>query len=216
MVSFDLDGTLADMNFEEAVWFKGIPKLYALQKRVPFRRALAEVGAEYSKLSSLDVRWYDIRYWFGRLGLEGDTSGLLRAARHEIRLFPDTLPSLRRLGRRFPLIIISNATRDFVDLKLEVDGLGGHFSRTFSGPSDFGCVKGSAGFYAKVCRRLKLRPSDIAHVGDNYEFDFLAAREAGVEAYYLRRTGKRTGGRTVRSLKQFADLLLADGKKKGK
>jgi len=207
VVSFDLDGTLADLNFEEAVWFKGIPALYAKQHGIPFKKALAEVSAEYSKVSPLEVEWYDVNYWFRRLGLKGSPRRVLSAARHNIKLYPDTLPALRRLKKKFRLAIVSNATRDFIGFKLKADGLGGYFSEVFSAPSDFGLVKGNAGVFEEACRRLMVRPAEMVHVGDQYAFDVLAARKAGVKAFLLDRRGMRKDRYVVGDLLEFCGRL---------
>jgi putative hydrolase of the HAD superfamily len=51
-------------------------------------------------------------------------------------------------------------------------------------------------------------PSQMIHVGDHYEFDFLVPQKLGMKAYYLDRNGtKPKDGFTLKNLKGFVQLL---------
>ncbi|MFH1750930.1 MAG: HAD family hydrolase, partial [Candidatus Micrarchaeota archaeon] len=143
-ISFDLDGTLADLNFEKAVWLTEIPRLFAKKNNLDFETAKKAVFSAYEYVGDRDAKWYDIKFWFSELGLEGDYNSLLEGSSHLIKLYPDTVPALERLGKGYDLVVISNATRDFIDFKLKVDDLEKYFSRVFSTTSDFNCIKGDS------------------------------------------------------------------------
>ena len=51
VVSFDLEGTLVTPDFSLAVWYGGIPSLYAARHGVSLEHAEAEVRREYEKVS---------------------------------------------------------------------------------------------------------------------------------------------------------------------
>jgi putative hydrolase of the HAD superfamily len=50
----------------------------------------------------------------------------------------------------------------------------------------------------------------MIHVGDHWEFDYLAPREAGIESYFLDRAGIRNGPEVVRDLRQFASKIQGE------
>ncbi|MFH1750425.1 MAG: HAD family hydrolase, partial [Candidatus Micrarchaeota archaeon] len=124
----------------------------------------------------------------------------------------------------YDLVVISNATRDFIDFKLKVDDLEKYFSRVFSTTSDFNCIKGDSKGYLGACNRMGIAPGGLIHIGDDYHFDYLAARNVGIDAYFLMRDGgnrekeNHSGpegkfpvekGKSVRDLEEFANIILS-------
>jgi putative hydrolase of the HAD superfamily len=61
----------------------------------------------------------------------------------------------------------------------------------FSATSDFGEVKKSNGFYARVCEIADVKPHEVVHIGDHWVFDFVNPREMGMTAYFLDRGRSR-------------------------
>ncbi|MFH0971142.1 MAG: HAD family hydrolase [Candidatus Micrarchaeota archaeon] len=209
IISFDLDGTLADLNFEKAVWMEEIPRLYAEKNRLGLTAAKNAVYSAYEFIGNKNVNWYDIKFWLRELGLDSDYRKILKNSSNLINLYPDTVPALKRLGKKYKLAVISNATREFIDFKLKVEGLGKYFSATYSTISDFHCIKGDSKGYLEACRKMGIKPEELIHIGDDYEFDYLAAKRVGIDAYYLNRGGKRiVVGKTVKNLGEFAALML--------
>ncbi|MBU1197662.1 HAD family hydrolase [Candidatus Micrarchaeota archaeon] len=209
-VSFDLDGTLADLNFETLVWRKEIPRLYAEQYGLSFNEALQFVNREFAAVGDERVEWYDIRHWFRRFKLKADPLEALRDVSHVIRLYPDTLPALEKLGKQFPLIVISNATRDFIQFKIRVDGLQAHFQHVYSLPTDFKALK-HQGFQC-VLDQLNIQPHELVHVGDHWEFDYQIPRKVGVHAFYLDRKKEKKGEHVLFTLEEFASRVLSASK----
>ena len=54
---------------------------------------------------------------------------------------------------------------------------------------------------------MGVEPEEVAHVGDSWDFDYIAAREAGIRAFYLDRNGKAEGQDVVRDLGEFEARL---------
>jgi putative hydrolase of the HAD superfamily len=127
---------------------------------------------------------------------------------HKIDIYPDVNDILDGLKGRLPIILTSNAGREFIDVEMEATGLGRYFDRIFSATSDFGEVKKTAGFYQRICQILGTRPQEMVHVGDHYEFDYLVPRSLGIHAFYLDRSGEKNGDFVLRDLRELEERFL--------
>jgi HAD superfamily hydrolase (TIGR01549 family) len=208
VISFDADGTLVTPDFSQAVWYEGVPTLYANKNGISFEEAKAFIEREYRVVGDLRVEWYDIKYWLQRFGLgppEADHERMLENYRHRVSCYPEVTQALSSLSKDYTLIVISCSTRDFLPYLL--DGIEGYFTRVFSTVSDYGQVKTSE-FYLEVCREMGISPQEMAHVGDLWEQDFLAAKEAGLKAFHLDRKNERKDGRSLASLAELEKRLL--------
>jgi HAD superfamily hydrolase (TIGR01549 family) len=194
-----MDGTLVDPEFTDWVWLHGIPKLYAQKRGFSFDEAKALVVEEYQKVGEGAIEWYDIKYWFRLFQLDQTWEILMEHYADKISAYQDARQILERLKERYPIVLASNAGREFIDIEMEVTGLGRYFDRIFSATSDFRVVKKTIQFYQQVCEILKAEPEEIVHVGDHYEFDYLVPRSLGIQAFYL-----------DRSVKQSEDSVLSD------
>jgi len=205
VVSFDADGTLVTPDFSQAVWYEGVPALYARKNGISFQEAKAFIEREYQVVGDCRVEWYDIKYWLKRFGLSSRLAGhqqLLEDFRHTISCYPDVKQALSSLRKNYTLIVISCSTREFLPYLL--DGIEGYFARVFSSVSDYSQIK-TPEFFLEVCRQMGVSPQEMAHVGDLWEQDFLVPMEAGIRAFHLDRRGERKDGRSLRSL---ADLEI--------
>ena len=208
IISFDMDGTLVDPDFTDWVWGHGIPTLYAVKTGVSFEEAKAFVVTEYLKVGEGAIEWYDIKYWFQFFQLELSWKSLMERYKDKIKIYPDVNHNLGRLKERFPLVLTSNAGREFIDIEMEATGLRSYFDRIFSATSDFGEVKKTVGFYERICEILGTQPQDIVHVGDHYEFDYLVPQSLGIRAFYLDRSGEKRGEFVITDLGCLEEKLL--------
>ena len=207
VVSFDADGTLVTPDFSQAVWFEGIPSLYARRNGISFQEAKAFIEKEYQVVGDHRIEWYDIKYWLQRFGLGPPLAShqqILEDYRHRVSCYPEVTQALSSLSKDYTLIVVSCSTRDFLPYLL--DGIEGYFARIFSTVSDYGQVK-TPGFYLEVSRQMHVSPEEMAHVGDLWEQDYLAAKEAGLKAFHLDRRGERKDGSSLRSLADLGDRL---------
>ncbi len=217
LVSFDLDSTLVDPAYTTSVWEAGIPRLYAKKHGIGLPEAVSIVKAEYERIGDSALEWYDIAYWFEYLGLPGRWEDLLEEHRGKIRPFPEVKEVLEDLVQHHELIVTSNAAREFVEVELREAGIEGYFTSVFSATSDFGQVKKTPRFYRQICGIMQRKPVNVIHVGDHYEFDYLAPKGLGIEAYYLDRDGKRPAHRfAVKDLRDFAALIKGPHKRRGR
>jgi HAD superfamily hydrolase (TIGR01549 family) len=215
IISFDMDGTLVDPEFTDWVWSHGIPTLYAKKVGMPFEEAKAFVVNEYLKVGEGAIEWYDIKYWFQWFQLEQSWSMLMKQYADKINIYPDVNSVLERLKDGFRMVLTSNAGREFIDVEMEVTGLGRYFERIFSATSDFREVKKTKGFYQRICQILGTRPQEIVHVGDHYEFDYVVPRSLGIHAFYLDRSGGRNGEFIIPDLRDLEKKLPEEGEQSG-
>lgn len=186
VISFDIEGTVVTPDFSMAVWYEGIPALYAEKNGIGFQEAKARVAEEYVKIGPLRVEWYDINYWFERFQLS-DYRQLLENYKHRVSYYHDTTQILSSLAAAYTVIAVTSSTKEFLPyLLLEINQ---HFSRIFSSISDYGQLK-TPSFYHTVCREMNVLPGEIVHIGDNREFDFIIPRQIGINALHLDREGK--------------------------
>jgi FMN phosphatase YigB (HAD superfamily) len=207
IISFDMDGTLVDPEFTDWVWLHGIPTLYAEKVGLPFEEAKHFVVEEYLKVGEGAIEWYDIKYWFEFFRLAQNWKDLMERYVDKINIYPDSNDLLDRLRDRFPLVLTSNAGREFIDVEMEATGLRKYFKQIFSATSDFRMVKKTIDFYRRICEILKAEPQEIIHVGDHYEFDYLVPQSLGIYAYYLDRSGERKGDFVLSDLRDLEKKL---------
>ncbi|MFQ5710403.1 MAG: HAD family hydrolase [Candidatus Geothermarchaeales archaeon] len=208
VVSFDLDGTLIDDEFVDSVWYNGIPGLYAEKEGTSLDEAQRLVKNEYDKVGMERLEWYDVKYWLRRFGLNEDWKTLLNRFKSEIKLYPEVPTVLKKLRLKgYELVIITNSPREFLDIELEGTGIRGYFKHIFSSTSDFNQVKKTTDFYAQISHILQVSPRQIAHVGDNWTFDYIIPQRIGIKSFYLDRKKQRTGEFVVRDLNEFANRL---------
>jgi FMN phosphatase YigB (HAD superfamily) len=207
VISFDADGTLVTPDFSQAVWYEGVPALYARKHGISLQKAKAYIEKEYQVVGDRRIEWYDIKYWLQRFGLCPPLEShkqLLEDYRHRVSSYPEVAQALSSLGKDYTLIVVSCSTREFLPYIL--DGMEKYFARVFSTVSDYGQIK-SPGLFAEVCRQMGVSPEEMAHVGDLWEQDFLVPSEAGVKAFHLDRRGEREDSNSLESLEDLEKRL---------
>ena len=215
IISFDLDGTLVDKRFDDEMWFKKVPKLYAAKHGIPFKQAYRECRAAYDSVGNYRIDWYRICYWLNRFGIPRSRKKIMHEMRHLAKPYADAAPVLRSLKRKgYAVVVVSNAAPCFLEFKLDAAGLRNLVAKCFSVSGHFGTVRKSKRVYARLCRTLRCRPNEIVHVGDYRDFDFDQPRAAGITACLLNR-GRKHKPRSakekfffVRNLNEFEKKIL--------
>ncbi|MDD5093733.1 MAG: HAD family hydrolase [Dehalococcoidia bacterium] len=205
-LSFDLTGTLATFSFCDAVWFQGIPRLYAAKNGMGFDEAKEYLLRAYDEVGDHAVEWYDIKYWFSRFDLGTGWTELIEEFIPNIEFYPETHAILERFSQTHELVLITNAAREFMEI--ETASIQKYFSRIISSVSDFGEVKKTPEFYARVCQSVGEDPSGWIHVGDHWQFDYMAPRGAGITTFYLDRQKEQAGDFIIHSLSELESKLL--------
>jgi HAD superfamily hydrolase (TIGR01549 family) len=205
VISLDMDGTLVKSRFVDKVWMEGMPMLYAEKTGLDFPAAKEYVVGEYMKIGSDKLEWYDLLYWIERFGLKVGKDELLQMYEDEIETYPEVQEVLDLLSEDYDLVVTSNAAREFIDI--ELDGLADYFRETFSATSDFREVKKSPLIYGTVCAHMGVKPIEVLHIGDHYNYDYESPLEAGLDALFLDRKGERSGREVVGDLREAVELI---------
>ena len=174
---------------------------------IPAMRALrAEVAAERTDLAHdfTAQRYLTMQRAFAACGI--DEAPLDRlwdiyfSARNSVELYPDSLPALKRIAGRWPVVSLTNGNAD-----LERIGIRAHFAHHVCA-RDTGAAKPDPRIFNVAAERLGLAPSEILHVGDDPELDVVGARDAGLRTAWINRAGHPGPG----ALGQAPDLDLRD------
>ena len=205
IISFDLDGTIITSDYADHVWLEGLPKLYAKEKNISYKKAKNLLTTAYDTMGDHSPEWYDLSYWFTRYHLTTHWTQLLQQYTNYITPHQDALTTIQQLTPHYPLIITSNAKREFIEIELQHTNLKKYFIKTFSSLSDFNQVKKNSQVYQQICDNLHIQPHDLIHVGDHYEHDYISPKKIGVQSYYLDRT--QTHQKNSNHLSNLHELL---------
>jgi putative hydrolase of the HAD superfamily len=204
IISFDVEGTLVTTDFSYAIWFEAIPKHYADRHSIPVEQAKKVVMEEYKKVGDQRVEWYDIKYWFKRFDL-GNYEHTMEQYRDRVQYYPEVMDILSLLGDQYKLTVASGSPREF--LRYLLQDIKPHFHKIFSSISDYKQIK-TPDFYHKMCQELDIPPEQVLHIGDNWQLDFVAARETGIQVLYLDRKGENNHQSSLADLAQLKTYLI--------
>jgi len=200
VVSFDVDGTLVPMEFNNLIWLEELPALIGEKKGMSFEDARAYTIAEYEKVGEGDLRWYEMNHWIEHFGLDTTFETIVSKYASKVELFSDVVPTLERLENNYTLILTTAMPREFLGIKIMT--IKQFFQFDFSVISDFKLLK-TPESYLTICERLNIPPSKLLHIGDHWEFDYVAPKEAGANAIFLDREKKKRGDSIIHNLEEL-------------
>jgi HAD superfamily hydrolase (TIGR01549 family) len=204
LISFDAEGTVVTPDFSEAIWHEAIPSLYAQEKGLDLAQAKRYITGEYSRIGDQRLEWYDIEYWFNYLGL-GSSEPAVQSCLGKVAYYPEVTEVLSSLASKYKLIVASGTPLELLHCLLR--DIKPYFVRIFSSISHYKQLK-NLHFYLSICEEMGVKPNQVIHVGDNWQFDFLNARQAGINALYLDRSG-RNHQESLSDLTQLKSLLIS-------
>ena len=206
-ISFDLDGTLTDLAFVDGVWNEGLPELVAEELGIGIDEAVRLCMEAYRSEGDASIKWYQLSHWLDHFGLGHiDGENLISGFIPRIRAFEDGLravAALKVLG--YPLVLFSNAPRQFLDKEVQYCGLSSFFDRIISLPDDWGTVKSQEEAFVRL---EELMGTDVVHVGDHIRFDYEVPSRAGLRAYHLWRGKGPRLEHSLESLDHFVDRIV--------
>ncbi|CDF81752.1 GMP/IMP nucleotidase [Pseudomonas sp. QL9] len=163
-VLLDMDGTLLDLHFDNHFWLEHLPQRYAEHHGVTRAQADAELLPLFRDHAG-QLNWYCLDFWSRELKLS--IRDLKREVAHLIALRPDAdtfLAALRNAGKR--VVLITNAHRDSLSLKMERIELAPYFERLISS-HDYGFPKEDPQFWQALHADLGFDPARALFIDDS-------------------------------------------------
>ncbi|WP_110948718.1 GMP/IMP nucleotidase [Pseudomonas bohemica] len=162
-VLLDMDGTLLDLHFDNHFWLEHLPKRYAETHGVSLAMAQMELMPLFEKNAGT-LNWYCTDFWSTELKLS--VKDLKVEIAHLIALRPDAetfLAAIKRAGKR--VIMITNAHRDSLSLKMERLQLAPYFERLISS-HDYGYPKENMQFWDALHADIDFDPDRSLFIDD--------------------------------------------------
>ena len=163
-VLLDMDGTLLDLRFDNHFWRELTPLRYAERHGLTLAEAQVEVKARTQAVEGT-LNWYCLDYWSRELAL--DIMAIKREIEHLIAVHPhvvEFLDALRVAGKR--IVLVTNAHRDSLALKMEKTRLAGHFDVLICA-HDLKRVKEQPAFWPQLQNVEPFDPATTLLVDDN-------------------------------------------------
>ncbi|MCC2277457.1 MULTISPECIES: HAD family hydrolase [Streptomyces] len=104
-------------------------------------------------------------------------------------LFPDARPALDALAPHYRQAVLSNSGTRHQKRKLRALGVRRRFERVLCADR-VGWPKPDPRAFHAACAALRLAPGEVVYVGDQLQGDAVGARDAGLHAVWLDRTGE--------------------------
>ncbi len=220
-VLFDMGGTLnkADVEHPGEVLQRilaslGISKSLDEIKMVWLN---AEKEAEETNLLSLFGKIQREEYWhkwdslvLKHLGIEENVE-LAKTVQSkwfdfmDFTLYPESKEVLKELRKRGLMLgLISTAYEEEINLVLEKVDLERTTFDVIVGVEAAQCMKPHPDVFKYALRKLKIRPEEAIFVGDSVEADYKGAKNVGMYALLIDRTGKTQDDlKTIKNLKEI-------------
>lgn len=163
-VLLDMDGTLLDLHFDNHFWLQHLPQRYAELHGVSRALAEAELLPLFREHAGT-LNWYCTDFWSRELNLS--IRDLKREVAHLIALRPDAdtfIQALRTAGKQ--VVMITNAHRDSLSLKLERIELAPYFDRLISS-HDYGFPKEDQQFWHALQQDIRFTPARSLFIDDS-------------------------------------------------
>jgi len=199
-VLLDMDGTLLDLHFDNHFWLEHLPQRYAEHHGIS--RAMADVQLQplFAEHAGT-LNWYCLDFWSRELKLS------VRELKYEvaelIALRPDAeafLAALRSSGKR--VLLITNAHRDSLSLKLERIELAAYFERLISS-HDYGFAKENPQFWSALQQDSAFDPARSLFIDDSLPVLRSAGRFGVAHLLAVRQPDSRQGPKDT---EEFAAL----------
>ncbi|WNW12443.1 GMP/IMP nucleotidase [Pseudomonas sp. DTU_2021_1001937_2_SI_NGA_ILE_001] len=175
-VLLDMDGTLLDLHFDEHFWMHHLPRRYAERHGISEAMAWLEIKPLFIDNAGT-LNWYCLDFWSRELKLP--IRELKQEVAHLIALRPDAqtfLAAIQKAGKR--VIMITNAHRDSLSLKLERIELAPYFERLISS-HDYGFPKENPQFWDALHADTGFDPTRSLFIDDTLPI-LRSARTYGV------------------------------------
>ena len=175
-VLLDMDGTLLDLHYDNHFWVEHLPRRYAELHDISRAMADLELTPLFERNAG-QLQWYCLDFWSTELKIPVRELKLETANLIALRPDADTfLAAIRQAGKR--VIMITNAHRDSLSLKMERIELAPYFERLISS-HDYGFPKESPAFWDALQADIGFDPQRSLFIDDTLPI-LRSARDFGV------------------------------------
>lgn len=207
-VLLDMDGTLLDLHFDNHFWLTHLPQRYAEHHGVSLALAQAELLPLFRQHAGT-LNWYCTDFWSRELRLS--IRDLKREVAHLIALRTDAelfLRALREAGKR--VVLITNAHRDSLSLKLERVELAPWFERLISS-HDYGFPKEDQQFWFALRQDVEFDPARALFIDDSLPILRSAGRFGVANLLAVRQPDSQAGPKDTEefvAVEDYRELVL--------
>ena len=159
-----MDGTLLDLHYDNHFWQVYVPEKFAEHHGLAPDEAHAECFRRYNAMAGT-LQWYCVDYWTEQLEL--DIVQLKEELAHLIAVHPDVtefLAALKTAGKR--VVLVTNAHRKSLNLKMERTGLAIHFDALHVS-HEYGLAKEEPAFWGALRAAEPFDPARTLLVDDS-------------------------------------------------
>ena len=175
-VLLDMDGTLLDLHYDNHFWLEHLPRRYGELHGISRAMADLELTPLFERNAG-QLQWYCLDFWSTELKIPVRELKLETANLIALRPDADTfLAAIRQAGKR--VIMITNAHRDSLSLKMERIELAPYFERLISS-HDYGFPKESPAFWDALQADIGFDPQRSLFIDDTLPI-LRSARDFGV------------------------------------
>ncbi|MFZ3152650.1 GMP/IMP nucleotidase [Pseudomonas sp.] len=206
-VLLDMDGTLLDLHFDNHFWLQHLPQRYAEHHGVSRALAEAELLPLFRQHAGT-LNWYCTDFWSRELKLS--IRELKREVAHLIALRPDAdtfIQALRHAGKQ--VVLITNAHRDSLSLKLERIELAPYFDRLISS-HDYGFPKEDQQFWHALQQDCPFNPARSLFIDDSLPILRSAGRFGVAQLLAVRQPDSQAGPKDTEefaAVEDYRELL---------
>tara|TARA_B100000900_G_scaffold232937_1_gene197768 strand:+ start:6022 stop:6669 length:648 start_codon:yes stop_codon:yes gene_type:complete len=113
----DMDGVILDNTYDNNFWQNQIPSVLAEKKNITFDDA-KRLAIQIFNFKKNTKDWYDVDYWSNMLDIDIEAEKKSETSLSKIRLYDDVIDTLSELKKHMKLILITNAHRKTLNIKL--------------------------------------------------------------------------------------------------
>lgn len=205
-VLLDMDGTLLDLHFDNYFWDSHLAKRYAELHGHPYAEARRKLGVMFDRTAGT-LDWYSVDFWSRHLDV--DIMLLKREVEHLIGVHPYVEEFLKRLQGRKRVILVTNAHRKSLQLKMERTGLDRFFECMISS-HDYQRPKEDPDFWRQLQQEVKFDPARTLLVEDHVGILDTARRYGIAHLLAVSKPDSKVAPKNINSfpsIEHFGELL---------
>ncbi len=115
---FDMDGVILDNTYDNNFWQNQIPSVLAKKRKISLEDA-KRLAIQIFNFKKNSKDWYDLDYWSNMLDIDIEEQKRAKESYEKIKLYDASLPCLEKLKNKMKMILITNAHRKTLNIKLE-------------------------------------------------------------------------------------------------